>query len=174
MRRRFGTLELADEAKYNRCPLMKIPFYTKRSDVQGLRDAIDRAADRSGRSVAEVLWITTFVWEEIANQVAAGRAVRIPSLGLFVAFLDERRFVLGKDPTAKCIPKFEPARAFRNQVALGAPFSRAGKRALTSFRQNHSAANHPERDDQLVVTAMEHIRKSIEKQMGGHDFAEPD
>lgn len=153
---------------------MRIPFYTKRADVQSFRDALDRAAERSGRPVSEVLWISTFVWEEIAHEVAAGRSVRIPSIGMFVAWLDERRFVLGKDPVAKCIPKFEPARAFRNQVASGAPFSRAGKRALEGFRRNHSAANHPERDDQLVVTSMEHIRKSIEKQMGGHEFEEPD
>lgn len=151
---------------------MKLPYYSKRKDMEPLNDAISRTVARSGYDRAAVIRIASFFLEHVADEVTRGRTVRLPSFGAFAPWLCETKAVKARHPHGCMKPVFAPSRGFREQVRWTIP-SRKGKEDIARYRRNHSLSSGSTKTSARVVTGMEAIRQSIDAQMYGRDWPEP-
>lgn len=151
---------------------MKLPYYSKRKDMEPLNDAISRTVARSGYDRAAVIRIASFFLEHVADEVTRGRTVRIPSFGAFAPWLCETKAVKARHEHPCMKPVFAPARGFREQVRWTLP-SRKGKEDIKRYRRNHSLSSGSTKTSSRVVAGMEAIRQSIDAQMYGRDWPEP-
>ena len=64
--------------------MVNIPFYSKAEDTQSLRECIDRIVRELGVSTFLAQRMITFFLEEVTEQVAKGKIVRLPGFGIRV------------------------------------------------------------------------------------------
>ena len=58
--------------------MIRIPFLSRTADGQPLQRCIDKAASRGGMGADAVVQVMSLFLEAIADELAKGRAVRIP------------------------------------------------------------------------------------------------
>jgi len=145
--------------------LIKVPFLAKSEQGLPLQRALDFAASKIGVSPYTMAMAATYFFEQLADEVARGRVVRVPGFGVFAPCLDERPQYLARRGGPRCVPRFSPARGFRMEVMLSAPPSRAGKTALKAHSSNHRVSDQ-RYTSARVFTAMHAIRDQISAQLG--------
>ena len=146
--------------------MIPIPYLPKLKAVP-LQRAIEKTARETGYSEHTVLNMMSTFWEALADEVTRGHEVRIPGFGMFAPVLISAKGVkgnpMGNDPTRRCKPMFAPTRAFRQQVAFGAPPSLNGRHAMDNYHRNHTGKD----DGARVFTAQQSLRDKIERQLAG-------
>ncbi len=141
---------------------LRIPFATKREDVQTLKDAICHAADQTGTSEWKVAIIISHFFESVADKVSAGNVVTMPGFGLFSAYLYER-----EGQPSRVQPRFIAARPFRNQVNVCCPHWLAKNHKIESYRKSHHPSSRPDKSHSTTFGAMRAFRQQLEAQVGG-------
>lgn len=140
---------------------VRLSMYSRKEDMEPLQNAIEYAADRSGRSSHEIAKDITWFLEGLADELTHGRVVRIPGFGIFAPVPKKS----SRDPHPRCRPVFSPALAFSRQVMYGAPPNRAGYTAIRNYQKDHCRLHAPGREAERVFTAMEKIRADIDAQL---------
>ena len=145
---------------------IKIPFLNKPKDGGPTRDCVYRAVRELGVDDFLVAKVMTYFLEELTNQVAKGRLVRIPGFGVFGARLSKPKTRHSNrqektPPTA--YPSFSPSKAFRNMVALCCPLDPIIERQM-SGHQRRNNLGHPGKDTSMPFTAFDSWRKSLRAQ----------
>lgn len=143
--------------------MIRVPFLSRTADGQPLQRCIDKAAIRSGMGADAVVQVMSLFLEAIADELAKGRAVRIPGWGIYVpAPIPERHRRMSRNPSARCKPVFSASRGLRAQVAMGLGPRPENARILKRHRSNHANSTGSHR----VFTAMEALRQRIAAQVG--------
>jgi nucleoid DNA-binding protein len=145
---------------------MRIPFESKSDTGRPLKDVLLRTASECGYTHYEVARVMTFFLEHLADEVTAGKVVRIPGFGAFGAWLIETASALARDPRPRCRPVFSPARGFQEQVRYAAPPNRGPKERLMRHRRNHAPATHRDRSHSRVFTSMDAFRRMLSVEAG--------
>lgn len=123
-------------------PVARIPRRTKRYDVEQTVRAIRNAASSTGISEEAGRIFTTYFLENIAAELAKGRACSIPGFGIFATTPTKNGY---------CRVRFSSHRALRNEVAFCPTPNPDNQRRLRQYKNNHG----------LTSTAMvggEHMR----------------
>jgi len=110
--------------------------------------------------------LLSYFLEELAAQVARGKAVRLPGFGLFAPWQIEAPSSVARWGPGRSKPVFSPSRGFREEVRYATPDPDA-KRAITRHRRNHGLGSGASRGRQRVFTSMAAVRADIAKQMAG-------
>lgn len=144
---------------------IKVPFLAKSEQGLPLQRALDLAASKVGLSPYSMAIAMSHFLEQLADEVARGRVVRVPGFGTFAPCLDERRQYLARRGGPRCVPKFSASKGFRIEVMLRAPLSREGKVALKAHSSNHRVSEQ-RYTSARVFTAMHAVRDQISAQLG--------
>lgn len=145
--------------------MIRIPYLSRNADRESLQRCLDLAGDRSGVGVDGVVRVMTLFFEAIADEMAKGRAVRIPGWGIYVpAPIPERHLRMSRDKTPRCKPVFSASRGLRAQVGLGVGPKPENSRLLARHRKNHGTASGT--SARRVFTAMQAFRKQVAAQVG--------
>lgn len=143
--------------------MIRIPFLSRTADGQPLQRCIDKAASRSGMGADAVVQVMSLFLEAIADELAKGRAVRIPGWGIYVpAPIPDRHRRMSRNPSARCKPVFSASRGLRAQVAMGLGPRPENARILKRHRSNHANSTGTQR----VFTAMQALRQQVAAQLG--------
>ena len=144
---------------------MQVPFLSNRASAQPFRRVIQRTADRFALSDFTVALIASHFFEGIIREVASGRAVTIPMLGMFAPI--RWKSPVGKFP-AHATPRFSASRAFRTEVANSCSPNPDAQKLFENYRKNHNRSGNPEskvpRRNSTGFTASLAFRQQIEAQ----------
>lgn len=144
---------------------IRVPFLAKAEQSLPLQRALDLAATKVGLSQYSMAIAMSYFFEQLADEVARGRVVRVPGFGVFAPVLDERPQYMVRRGGPRCVPRFSAAKGFRQEVMLTAPPSRAGKTALKAHSSNHRVSDQ-RYTSARVFTSMRAIRDQIAAQLG--------
>lgn len=144
---------------------IRIPFLARSEQALPLQRALELAANKIGVSQFTMAIAASHMFEQLAEEVARGRVVRVPGFGVFAPCLDERRQYLARRGGPKCVPKFSASKSFRTDVMLRAPPSREGKAALKVHRSNHRVTGDSIGRER-IFTAARAARDQISAQLG--------
>jgi nucleoid DNA-binding protein len=139
--------------------------FSKTASAEPLRRALTATSHRLDMEREQVAAVVAAFLEEVVDEVANGHVVSIPKFGAFAAWLIESPSALARDPTARCKPKFSPARSFNEQVRTSAPTTTWAKRRLIRHRRNHSPRSPMAGHGSLPTMTSAEFRDSIAKQM---------
>ena len=138
---------------------VRLPKVNTDSEVIALHGVLGRAADRSGLPDHQFVLAMSYFLEELAAEVARGRAVTLPGFGLFAAYPQRGNYR---------VPKFEirfsAAAGFRQEVRSNCPVNSKPFNKLQNHRRNSSRQRY---EGSRVFSTMEEIRRSIRRQMAG-------
>lgn len=142
---------------------MSIPIpYLPKAQAVNTQLMVERASELTGVDEHTVLIVMSGLSEATVDLVSHGKEVRWPAFGMFCPALVKQMRGPVKHP--HCKPVFAPTRAFRQQVALGAPPCDDGNKALRRYNKNHvrSLAND---DGSRAFTAHASFRQQVEAQL---------
>jgi nucleoid DNA-binding protein len=114
--------------------MLKVPWMGSKGDP--LRRVLSNAADRACMLEYDAAILFSFIVEELAEEVSAGRSVRIPGFGMFSAHAK----CIGRGPrkgTWISRPRFFPARGFDHQVQEMCPIDSLRKQGNDYYVRNH-------------------------------------
>ncbi len=116
---------------------INIPFSSESKKNEPLRRCVEETASRFGMSEFEIASMASYFLEQVAEQVASGKAVAFPGFGRWGHYLYRPR----KEGLAPhVIPTFHASRGFRMATALGCPADPALDEKTRTYRRNHFAA----------------------------------
>ena len=142
--------------------MVRVPFSGKSEAGQPLLRCVRRAALETGLTDFQVAMVVSFFFEELANEVGAGRVVRVPGIGAFGALLWRPRH--GPDAPAYAYPAFSGSDAFRQQVKWECPADGAADRTLRRHRQSRHPSGADGRQSRRTRSAMRAFRERVRAQ----------
>ena len=142
--------------------LLDIPFFADARWSAPFHSCIRRAADETGRNEFEVAIVMSYFFQELTEQVAMNRVVRIPGIGVFGVKLYYPR----NDPHAlgRTYPAFSGSSAFRNYVATCCPPIGAAVDAIDRHRRHNHPSSRPDRSTDRPHTALRAFRERVRAQ----------
>jgi nucleoid DNA-binding protein len=138
-------------------PTIRMPFVSE-EDSEPLAKCVIAGAQSIGISPQSFAIGMTYFLETLASEVSKGRCILISGFGKFGIYIPKSR----KDddiPTPH--PQFQPARAFRNEVAFTAPPNQGAHDAMLKYRNRQHPSARPDKDGSRVFTAMDATREQI-------------
>lgn len=123
--------------------MLRLPTRSKNpSDREALAKCVEKAAERIAVSpYAMAIAMSTF-FEELVEQAAIGRSIRIPSFGMFAPKAFVGRRMVGKTREYKLLPRpylaFCSSRGVANYLADRIPLSEAQSKAFMAYKISHN------------------------------------
>jgi len=113
---------------------MRIPYYSSSERAAPLQRCIDKAAREMGMSEYVVATVMSHFLEQIEEEVARGRMVRLPGFGAFGPKLFRGTPVTGP----RYYPAFSSARCWKNLMRMFCKPSPAELEAIQQHRRRHN------------------------------------
>lgn len=138
-------------------PTIRMPFVSE-GDSRPLAKCVIAGAQSVGLSPQSFAIGMTHFLETLASEVSKGRCILISGFGKFGIYIPKSR----KDddiPTPH--PQFQPAKAFRNEVAFTAPPNQSAHDEMVRYRHRQHPSVRPDKDGSRVFTAMAATRDRL-------------
>ena len=138
---------------------MKIPLCSNAKDAEPLQRCLDQASDRLGMSPYLVATVLLVFLEALIYETCRNKCVKIPGFGMFFP----RKSEYTKPPG--CVPSFEGARGWRNEMKVSCPPTDFGKREAARYRHNGSsrAAMALQRPCTTMAQALSEIKNEAKR-----------
>ena len=144
--------------------LVNLPFMARSQDSEALKTCIRKTAAEYGLSQYTALLIVESLFENIANQVTGGEVVRIGGFGIFAPGLRTPRSP--NEPSEPyAVPRFSPAKGFRNMLRACCPPERVRNRELRRHAKR-SCPSSRGRKRSTVFTATAQAKKIVKNLPG--------
>lgn len=146
-----------------------IPEEGKSPKYDPLRHTIKQAASRFGTHPNQAGVLISFWLEEVANAVARGEVVSVPSFGCFAPYIwYTKKGKAGKRGEVRYVlPGFSSARGFRELTATQCSPLQAvpGHTALYNHRRNHHRSSGSTKATSRPETGLKAFRENLVKRM---------